>query len=241
MIIPCIDLMAGKAVQLVQGERKALERDDLDALLAEFEPFPLIHVIDLDAAKGTGSNLETMAWIAAQRPVRAGGGVRTSDAAKRLLDGGVRQVIIGSSAYSDEGVDEGFLRLISEEVGCEKLIAAIDTLGGQVALHGWRRVLQVGPADVIPLMEPYVDGFLCTFVDREGMLAGTDLDLFLSLKGRTTRSLTAAGGITSLAEVRVLVENGISAALGMALYTGRLAQDDLLLLLEEARESSGGM
>lgn len=233
MIIPCIDLMDGKVVQLVQGERKAIERYDLDALLDSFEPFPLIHVIDLDAAKGTGSNVRLVESIVARRKARVGGGVRSAADARSLIDAGAHQVIIGSSAFTTTGVDAGFLSAAAEAVGAEILIAAVDSLGGKVAVQGWRRCLELAPIEAIPQMAPFVGGFLCTYVDREGMLQGTDIPLFLSLRRITDLSITAAGGITTLEEVETLLRHKVSVALGMAIYTGRLPMGELVRMSDQ--------
>lgn len=229
MIVPCIDLMGGEVVQLVQGKERALARPLAETLQA-FEGFPLIHVIDLDAAMGQGENSALVSEILRKRRARVGGGVRTVERAIALLEAGGHQVIVGSRAFRDEGIDFEFLAHLAAAVGTHKIVVAIDTKQGQVAVQGWKKLLPVTPADVIGQLDPFCGGFLCTFVDKEGLLQGTDLDLFLNLRSRTDKTLIAAGGITTMAEVKALTSAGIEAALGMAVYTGTLELEVLRAL-----------
>lgn len=230
MVIPCIDLLGGKVVQLVQGERKALELASADEALRMFEGFPLIHVIDLDAAKGQGDNSTMVETIAGQVRARVGGGVRSLEKAVELLDLGAEQVIVGTRAFNSAGVDEAFLSALSAKIGVDRTIIAIDVKNGKVAIKGWQEVVHFTPAEVIQTLKPYCAGFLCTYVDKEGMMEGTDVDLFLDLKSRTKRDLIAAGGITTMEEVCALTDAGIQVALGMAIYTGALNLDELRAL-----------
>ena len=227
MIIPCIDLMDGKVVQLVQGRDKALEGAPPLAMLERFSGFPVIQVIDLDAALGRGQNNAIVEMLASRARIRAGGGVRTSERAQALVDCGAEKLIVGTSAFTREGVNHALLGSIAAAVGPEKILVALDSKGGRVVVKGWTESLEISAEQILNELEPYCAGFLCTFVDKEGMLQGTDLDWFRRLRAATTKELTAAGGITTLDEVRELLFLNIHAALGMAIYTGRLDLDVL--------------
>ncbi len=226
MIIPCIDLMDGKVVQLVQGRDKALERS-VDEMLAAFEGFPQIQVIDLDAAMGRGSNTGLVEHLAARATVRVGGGVRTADRARELLQQGAYRVIVGTAAFSDNGPNIDFLR----ELDPGRTTIALDSKNGRVVVKGWQESTDWSALDMIARLEPYCSGFLCTYVDKEGMMQGTDLDWFESLRRATSHELTAAGGITTLDDVKALTALDIHCAIGMSIYTGRLKLDDLRKLL----------
>jgi phosphoribosylformimino-5-aminoimidazole carboxamide ribotide isomerase len=217
VIIPCIDLMDGKVVQLVQGRDKALEAESPLRMLEKFKAFPEIQVIDLDAAMGTGSNDTLLELVASRTMARVGGGVRTAARARSLIDQGAYRVIVGTIAFN-----RPVLKEIADAVSPERLIIALDSKGGKVVVKGWREATEVTAEEVLHQLEPYCSGFLCTYVDKEGMLEGTDLDWFRRLRKITKHELTAAGGITTLDEIRELRKLGVHSALGMAIYTGRL-------------------
>ena len=216
MIIPCIDLMDGKVVQLVQGREKALEGDAPLEMLRKFAAFPQIQVIDLDAAMGCGENAAVVELLASRTRCRVGGGVRTADRASRLVELGAHRVIVGTAAFTPA------LAEISAAVGRERLVVAMDSKGGKIVIQGWREATEFTAEEVVGRLEPYCGGFLCTYVDQEGMMQGTDLAWFRRLRAATRHEITAAGGITTLEEIRELAAMGIHAALGMAIYTGRL-------------------
>ena len=230
MIFPCIDLMDGKVVQLVQGREKALEADSPDETLRRFAAFPEIQVIDLDAALGRGSNDELVRWLAGKAAVRAGGGVRTVERARTLVEQGARKVIVGTSAFTGSGVNQAFLAGVRNAIGRDRLLVALDSKAGRIVVKGWRESTGLTAEQVLGALEPYCSGFLCTYVDKEGMMQGTDLPWFRRLRAATPLEITAAGGITTLEEVRALLALDIHAALGMAIYTGRLNLDDLAAL-----------
>ncbi len=230
MIIPCIDLMDGKVVQLVQGREKALEGGSPDEMLARFAAFPVIQVIDLDAAIGRGSNDAIVAYLAARAVTRVGGGVRTVERAQALVECGARKVIVGTSAFGPDGVNTEFLKAVRGAIGRDRVIVALDSKDGRIVVKGWRESTTFTAEQVLHLLEPYCSGFLCTYVDKEGMLQGTDLGWFRRLRAATALEITAAGGITTLEEVRELLRLDIHAALGMAIYTGRLNLDELAQL-----------
>jgi phosphoribosylformimino-5-aminoimidazole carboxamide ribotide isomerase len=231
MILPCIDLMDGKVVQLVQGREKALEGGSPDEMLLQFAPFPQIQVIDLDAAMGRGSNDAIVRMLASKAIARVGGGVRTVERAQALIAQGAHRVIVGTSAFTKTGVNEPFLEPLRAAVGCERLIIAVDSKNGRIVVKGWQEATQFTAEEVLGSLEPYCSGFLCTYVDKEGMLQGTDLDWFRRLRAATSLELTAAGGITTMDEVRALMAMDIHVALGMALYTGRLRLEELAALV----------
>lgn len=231
MIVPCIDLMDGKVVQLVQGKEKALEGDEPLVMLARFAGFPEIQVIDLDAAMGRGANDELVELLAGRARCRVGGGVRSAERARTLVGQGAAQVIVGTAAFTASGINQAVLEEIGAAVGREKILVALDSLGGKIVVKGWQEATNLTAIEVIQQLEPYCGGFLCTYVDKEGMMQGTDLDWFRSLRAATTLPITAAGGITTLDDVRALKAMNVYSALGMAIYTGRLALEDLRQLL----------
>jgi phosphoribosylformimino-5-aminoimidazole carboxamide ribotide isomerase len=226
MIIPCIDLMDGKAVQLVRGETKALEREAL-AMLDEFAGFPEIQVIDLDAALGQGSNDGLVRELCARVACRVGGGVRTVERAEQVAGAGARKVIVGTAAFSAAGVRHDFLTQVRDAIGRERLMLALDSREGRIVVKGWRESTSLTAEEVIRQLEPYCSEFLCTFVDREGTMTGTDLDWFRRLRAATSLPITAAGGIHTIEEIQALAALQIHAALGMAVYTGRLRLEEL--------------
>ena len=222
MLIPSIDLQGGKIVQLVQGERLAIETDDVDAWIERFSAYPKVQLIDLDAAKGAGFNEALVARICAALPCRVGGGIRTVDRAEAVLSLGATRVIVGSSLFRDGAVDLGFARELADRIGPDRLIAAVDSRGGRVVIHGWRTQLELSPVDAVGQLEPFVSEFLYTHVDREGLMMGTDMDAIAAVRQATTRAVTAAGGITTRDEIQQLDAMGVDAVVGMAIYTGRL-------------------
>jgi phosphoribosylformimino-5-aminoimidazole carboxamide ribotide isomerase len=239
MIIPCIDLQGGKAVQLVRGRRRALAVDDVLGLLERFRGYPILHVIDLDAAMRKvslprpGANA---AWIKlvcgrANMKVRVGGGIRTPARAEKILSWGAEKIIIGSAAFRDGKIDRAFLSRLAARVGKKRVIIALDTERGRIVVRGWRERLQLRPEDVIPSLEPFCSEFLSTFVDNEGTMKGTDLAWFRKLRRMTRLPITAAGGIRTMREVRALEKVGMNAAVGMAIYTGKLARESTGLAL----------
>jgi len=231
LIIPCIDLMDGRVVQLVQGREKALEGDSPEEMLRKFAAFREIQVIDLDAAMGRGSNGDLVRMLASKAVTRVGGGVRTVARAETLVAQGARKIIIGTSAFGAGGaVHAAFLESLRDAVGRERVIVALDSKDGGIVVKGWCESTGLVAEEILPELEPYCSGFLCTYVDKEGMLQGTDLAWFRRLRAATALELTAAGGITSLDEVRALREMNVHAALGMAIYTGKLSLEELARL-----------
>src|SRR5450755_953236 len=177
MIIPCIDLQNGRAVQLIHGRKRALAVVDVLGLLDRFSSYPILHVIDLDAAMRKGSNARMIKTLCARAriKVRVGGGIRTVGRAARILSWGAEQIIIGSAAFKNGKVNRKFLVELKSRVGKNRIIIALDTERGHIVVRGWREHLKLRPAEVIPELEPYCSGFLSTLVDNEGAMKGTDL------------------------------------------------------------------
>ena len=222
MLIPSIDLMGGKIVQLVQGEKKALEFENFTEWLERFAKYPLVQLIDLDAAMGKGDNRALVVEFCRKLPCQVGGGIRSADDAQKALASGARKVILGSSLISGASVNVAFAAALSGEFGVEKLVAAIDSRGGRVAIHGWKTVTAITPTSMIAALEPYFSAFLYTHIDTEGLLQGIPIDLVRELKTRTKRQFIAAGGIRSQQEIHELDAMGVDAVVGMGIYTGLL-------------------
>jgi phosphoribosylformimino-5-aminoimidazole carboxamide ribotide isomerase len=227
MVIPAIDLMGGRVVQLVRGERLALERD-LDEMLETFAGFTVLQVIDLDAAKGEGNNRALVERCCrAGFRVRVGGGLRSVETAQAVVAAGAEKVIIGTAAWDGTGPDFEFLEQL-QTIGRERIIIALDSKSGKVAVGGWRTPLAVTPYEAIAALDPYTSGYLYTHIDTEGTMQGAPLDQARALRSRTARELTIAGGIATIEEIATLTALGCNAVLGMAIYTGRLDLKSLI-------------
>jgi len=222
MLIPAIDLQGGAVVQLVQGERLAIKDDDVFRWVRRFEKFPKVQVIDLDAAMGKGDNLAIVRQIAGALTCRVGGGVRTVERARDLLEAGARQIIAGSSLFKNGAPDLGFAEALADAVGIDRVIAAVDSRAGHVVIHGWKTPLPITPVEAVRALEPYCAEFLYTHVDTEGLMGGTNREAILAVRNATSRRVTAAGGITTQAEIDDLDAQGVDAVVGMAVYTGKL-------------------
>jgi phosphoribosylformimino-5-aminoimidazole carboxamide ribotide isomerase len=222
MLIPSIDLMGGKVVQLVQGEKKALEYDSFEPWVERFARYPLIQLIDLDAAMRQGENRDLVRQIAARIPCQVGGGIRNAVDARQMLDCGARAVIIGSALVRDGRVNTDLARDLAEQVGEEKLVFGVDSKGGKVTVAGWKESTPLTAQTMMQALEPFCSGFLYTHVDTEGTMQGIPLELIRELRAVTKRRLIAAGGIRSQEEIDALDAMGVDAVVGMAIYTGRV-------------------
>jgi len=223
MLIPSIDLMGGRIVQLVQGERLALESHAIDEWIDRFAGWPKVQLIDLDAAKNQGHNNDLVTRICGALPCRVGGGIRTVERASSVIAGGATHAMVGSALFKGGSVDLAFAGALSAAVGPEKLIAAVDSKGGQVVVDAWRTSLPLTAVEAMRQLERFFGGFLYTHVDREGLLQGTDMNAIRAVRAATSREVIAAGGITTMEEVDELDAMGVDAVVGMALYTGRMA------------------
>jgi phosphoribosylformimino-5-aminoimidazole carboxamide ribotide isomerase len=228
MLIPAIDLKGGKVVQLIQGERLAIETTDLDYWIGRFSPFPRVNVIDLDAAMNAGSNDHLVREICGRLPCQVGGGVRSLERAVELCKIGARKVIVGSALFKDGQVDAANAQRFSDAVGISRLIGAVDSKAGHVVIHGWTSAMTVTAMEAVRALEPYCGEFLYTHVDKEGLMKGTDLAAITAVRNATRRPLIAAGGVTTQAEIDELDRLGIDAVVGMAIYTGALDLDRAL-------------
>jgi phosphoribosylformimino-5-aminoimidazole carboxamide ribotide isomerase len=222
MLIPSIDLMGGKIVQLVQGERKALEFEDFEEWIARFSTFPLVQLIDLDAALGTGHNQELVRDFASHLPCQVGGGIRSIEGAAQMLSIGARRVILGSSLIREGRPDIEFAKEAATAVGEEKLVFAIDSKQGRVAIRGWRQLTAITPLEMVAALQPHCAAFLYTNIDTEGLMQGIPLDIVSQLRASTKKQLIVAGGIASSEQVEQLHTLGVDAVVGMAIYTGSM-------------------
>ena len=220
MLIPSIDLMGGKIVQLVQGRKKALEFDDFDEWVNRFSKYPLVQLIDLDAATGRGNNVALVRDFARRLPCQLGGGIRTLEAARAALELGARRIILGSSLISNGAIDTEFARKLAEDLGVERLVFAVDSKGGWVAIRGWQETTTITALEMIRALDPFCAAFLYTHIDTEGMLQGIPMEIVQTLRQATSRQIIAAGGIRSQEEVDQMHAIGVDAVVGMAIYTG---------------------
>ncbi len=223
MLIPSIDLMDGKIVQLVQGKKKALEFDNFEEWIERFSKFPLVQLIDLDAAIGTGTNYALLQQFLDRLPCQVGGGIRSIDSAQQILAMGARRVILGSTLIRDGAIDVAFAKAISRSVGSKNLVFAIDAKAGKVAVKGWREITGVTPLEMITALDSYCAAFLYTHIETEGMMQGIPTEAVRPLRAATTKQLIVAGGVSSNAEIEKLHAMGVDAVVGMAAYTGRLS------------------
>ncbi len=227
MLIPAIDLLGGQIVQLVQGEEPKLAFDDFDYWINRFRPYPIVQLIDLDAAKRQGDNRTLIERVARELPCQVGGGVRTIADAQQLLAAGVRKVIFGSALFLEQSgassVDTNLASQIAEAIGSEQFLASIDTKAGRVAVRGWRDRLALTPDQALAALDPFCGGFLYTHVDTEGTMRGFPIEQARRLRALTSRQLIVAGGIRDQSEIDQLDAMGVDAVAGMAVYTGSLA------------------
>ncbi len=228
MLIPCIDLQGGQAVQLVHGRRCELAVSDVFAQLEKFKKYPWLHIVDLDAAMGNGDNSALVKQLCKQArrkygmKVRVGGGVRTLKRARQLARAGATQIIVGSAVFHRGKLNLRFLRALLRTVPRPKIVIALDTRKGQITTHGWRKRVALHPAQVMTALEPFCAAFLCTDVDHEGTLSGANLNYFAKLRDATAKPIIAAGGIRTRGEIVQLEKMDMDAAVGMALYKGIL-------------------
>ena len=235
MIYPSIDLMNGRAVQLVQGkkENKKLEIDDVISLAEKFSQLGEINVIDLDAALRVGQNQQQICQLAARYPVRIGGGIRSLELAKTYIDAGAKKIIIGSSAFLNGGINHPFLAELNRSIDKSQIMIALDSYKSTIVKNGWTEATAISASQVIQSLEAYCDEFLYTQVDKEGLMQGTDLPRIVSIKVLTKNKLVAAGGISTIEEIEKLWAHDISSVLGMALYTGKISFKSLLQLKKD--------
>jgi phosphoribosylformimino-5-aminoimidazole carboxamide ribotide isomerase len=248
MLIPSIDLMGGKIVQLVQGEKLKLSFDDFDYWIERFSKYPLVQLIDLDAAMRQGDNRALITMIAKRLPCQVGGGLRTAQDGRRLLDAGAKRVIYGSSLFgtepqpakdalefSDGALEDApitprkhklirleFAAELKKQLGEDALCFSVDTKDGRVAVRGWKDSIDLTPEEAITWLEDYCAAFLYTHVDTEGTMQGFPMNIAATLRATTGRRLIVAGGIRERAEIDELDAMGVDAVAGMAIYSGAI-------------------
>jgi phosphoribosylformimino-5-aminoimidazole carboxamide ribotide isomerase len=222
MLIPSIDLMGGKIVQLVQGERKAIEFDYVDEWIERFSVFPLVQLVDLDAAMGTGDNHHFVRQLVNRLPCQVGGGIRSFEIANQMLSMGARRVIFGSSLIRNGEPDSDFAKRAARAFGSEKLVFAIDSKQGKVAINGWRDLAPVTALELLSIFEPWCGAFLYTNIDTEGLMQGIPMERVGRLRNATKKQLIVAGGISTTEEIDALDRIAVDAVVGMAIYTGRI-------------------
>ena len=223
MLIPSIDLLGGRIVQLVQGEKLRLAFDDFEYWIEKFARFPLVQLIDLDAAMRQGDNSALVAQIAKRLPCQAGGGIHSIERALQVLEAGAKRVIIGSALFSESGtVNAEFAEELATSIGADRIVAGIDTKNGRIAVKGWKAQVALTPDQAIPQLESHVAAFLYTHVDGEGLMQGFPIETAARLRKLTERQLIVAGGIRSQQEVDALDAMGADAVVGMAVYTDLL-------------------
>jgi phosphoribosylformimino-5-aminoimidazole carboxamide ribotide isomerase len=223
MLIPSIDLMGGKIVQLVQGEKKALEFDNFGYWIERFSHYPLVQVIDLDAARGAGSNRPLVSQIVQRLNCQVGGGIRSLATARELLEAGARRVILGSALLRDGQINAQYAATLETALGRAPLVFALDSRGGRVAIEGWRQQTAVTAFDMIQALEPFCGAFLYTHIDTEGLMGGIPMQTVKAIRQATSRQLAVAGGIKTQREIDRLDALRMDAVVGMALYSGRIS------------------
>ena len=223
MLIPSIDIMDGKMVQLIQGKKKALEFATFEPWIQRFSSYPLVQVIDLDAAMQKGHNRHLIEQISKRLPCQVGGGIRTLEAAQAAIQAGARSVILGSALVRDNQPDTEFAESLFSTLGAGRLVFAVDSRAGKVAVHAWQNRTQLTPFHMIQALEPWCSAFLYTHIDTEGMMQGIPLEVVRELRSATSQHLFVAGGISSQREIEELAGLNVDAVVGMAIYTSRLA------------------
>jgi phosphoribosylformimino-5-aminoimidazole carboxamide ribotide isomerase len=243
MLIPSIDLMGGRIVQLVQGEKLKLAFDDFDYWIERFSKYPLVQLIDLDAAMRQGENRALIESICRRLPCQVGGGLKTAEDGRKLLDAGAKRVIYGSSLFgvdpshpSQDAAMDGapkptrrhklirleFAEELKRALGEDSLCFSVDTKNGRVAVKGWKDSVDLTPEEAIMWLEDFCAAFLYTHVDTEGTMQGFPLDVAATLRATTAKQLIVAGGIKERAEVDALDAMGVDAVAGMAVYSGAM-------------------
>ena len=222
MLIPSIDLMGGRIVQLVQGERLELAFDDFDYWIGRFSAYPMVQLIDLDAAMRKGNNRALVESICRRLPCQVGGGLRSAEDGRALLAAGAKRVIYGSSLFSEDGVDKAFAAGLKKQIGEDALVFSVDTKAGRLAVKGWKESVALTPEEAITWLEDFCGAFLYTHVDTEGTMQGFPMDVAAVLRATTARQLIVAGGIREQVEIDALDRMGVDAVAGMAVYSGAL-------------------
>jgi phosphoribosylformimino-5-aminoimidazole carboxamide ribotide isomerase len=236
VLIPSIDLMNGRIVQLVHGETLKLAFDDFEYWIDRFSTYPLVQLIDLDAAMRQGSNRTLIEQICKRLPCQVGGGLKTAADGRALLDAGAQRVIYGSSLFGAQTPEEThadpkrrhklirleFAQTLKQTLGEDALCFSVDTKAGKVAVRGWKDSVDLTPEEAVTWLEDSCAAFLYTHVDTEGTMQGFPQDVAAILRACTARQLIVAGGIKLQSEIDALDAMGVDAVAGMAVYSGTL-------------------
>ncbi len=229
MIIPSIDIMNGKVVQLKQGKEKVYENDDINKVIEQYSIFPEINVIDLDSAMGKGSNKELIKEICKQIDCNIGGGIRTLDIAQEYIEAGAKSIIVGTKANKE------FLSKLPKE----KVVVALDVKDGKIAINGWQKLEEENIYQKMIELEDYCRKYLVTNVNVEGLNEGTNLEFFESLLGKTKNDIMVAGGITTIDEIKYIHKLGLDQVLGMAITSGKLNIIDCYIEIMDFEKQQG--
>jgi phosphoribosylformimino-5-aminoimidazole carboxamide ribotide isomerase len=232
MLIPSIDLMGGRIVQLVQGEKLKLAFDDFEYWIERFSKYPVVQLIDLDAAMRQGDNRALIEMICKRLPCQVGGGLKTAADGRALLDAGAKRVIYGSSLFGAADLEETprrhklirleFAEELKKSLGEDALVFSVDTKGGNVAVRGWKDSVALTPEEAMTWLEDFCSAFLYTHVDTEGTMTGFPIDVAAILRATTAKQLIVAGGIKERSEIDALDAMGVDAVAGMAVYSGAM-------------------
>ena len=234
MVISSIDLKNGHVVQLKNGKELVLQRDDADALIAQFDMFGEVAVIDLDAAlgnidaKGNTENTHLLKSLLHRGNVRTGGGIRSVKRAKELISLGAEKVIIGSAAWKSNPVagesvlNEDFLNELVAAIGKDRIIISVDAINGKIAVKGWTETVDIPLVEGAKQAEKFCSELLFTCVEKEGCMQGTNMDYVRALREAVKCRVVVAGGVSSVQEIKELEKLHCDVQLGMALYTGKV-------------------
>lgn len=234
MVISSIDLKNGHVVQLKNGKELVLQRDDADALIAQFDMFGEVAVIDLDAAlgnidaKGNTENTHLLKSLLHRGNVRTGGGIRSVKRAKELISLGAEKVIIGSAAWKSNPVagesvlNEEFLNELAAAIGKDRIIISVDAINGKIAVKGWTETVDIPLVEGAKQAEKFCSELLFTCVEKEGCMQGTNMDYVRALREAVKCRVVVAGGVSSVQEIKELEKFHCDVQLGMALYTGKV-------------------
>jgi len=231
MLIPSIDLLGGRIVQLVQGETLKLAFDDFEYWIERFSSYPIVQLIDLDAAMRQGNNRTLIESICKRLPCQVGGGLTSAADGRALLDAGARRVIYGSSLFGAPEPNQTrrhklirleFAEALKQSLGEEALVFSVDTKAGKVAVKGWKDSVDLTPEEAVTWLEDSCSAFLYTHVDTEGTMQGFPLDVAAILRACTAKQLIVAGGVKERNEVDSLDAMGVDAVVGMAVYSGAM-------------------
>ena len=234
MVISSIDLKNGHVVQLKNGKELVLQRDDADALIAQFDMFGEVAVIDLDAAlgnidaKGNTENTHLLKSLLHRGNVRTGGGIRSVKRAKELISLGAEKVIIGSAAWKSNPVagesvlNEEFLNELAAAIGKDRIIISVDAINGKIAVKGWTETVDIPLVEGAKQAEKFCSELLFTCVEKEGCMQGTNMDYVRALREAVKCRVVVAGGVSSVQEIKELEKLHCDVQLGMALYTGKV-------------------